>query len=129
MTKPGASRSEAREPERGTATIVMLAAVVLGLALFLAVARAGVGAIAGARAETAADAAALAAADMLALGRGPAAARSAAAQTARANGASLTECECSGPFATVHVRIVVPALDASARAIARAEVRLSVPRS
>jgi hypothetical protein len=106
----------------------MLAVVVLGLALCLAVTRAGVAALAGARAETASDAAALAAADMLALGRGPAAARSAAAQTARANGASLTGCECSGPFATVHVRIVVPALDASAHSTSRAEVRLSASR-
>ena len=129
MTRSEAGARRGREAERGAATIVMLGVVVLGLALCLAVVRVGVAAIAGARAETAADAAALAAADMLALGRGSDAARSAAAQTARANGASLTECECSGPFATVHVRIVVPALDASARAIARAEVRLSAPRS
>jgi len=125
VTGPAASEPEAGGPERGAATIVMLAVVVLGLAVCLAVARAGVAAIAGVRAETAADAAALAAADMLALGRGPDAARSAAAQTARANGASLTGCECSGPFTTVHVRVVVPALDASARSTSRAEVRLS----
>lgn len=118
-----------REAERGASTVVMLAVVVLGLALCLAVARAGVAAIAGVRAETAADAAALAGADMLALGRGASVARSAAAQTARENGASLVACECSGPFVTVRVVVVAPALDASARASARAEVRLSGPRS
>lgn len=128
MTEPGARAQGGSKPERGAATIVMLGVVVLGLALCLAVVRAGVAAIAGARAETAADAAALAAADMLALGRGSGAARAAAAQTARANGASLTGCECSGPFTTVRVRIVVPALDASARAVSRAEVRVSSPR-
>ena len=116
---------EPRAEERGAATIVVLGVVVLGLSICLLVARVGVAAVAGARAETAADAAALAAADMLALGRGRDAARLAAEQTAAANGARVVRCECRGPFVTVHVEIVVPALDASARARSRAEVRLS----
>jgi secretion/DNA translocation related TadE-like protein len=109
--------------ERGAATMWMLAVLAVALVAALGAARLGAAAVARARADSAADAAALAAADMLALGRGTAAATEAATQTARANGARLTDCACQGRFPTVHVLVAVPALGAEAHATARAEVR------
>jgi secretion/DNA translocation related TadE-like protein len=109
--------------ERGAATMWMLAVLTVALVAVIGAARLGAAAVAGARADSAADAAALAAADMLALGRGPAAATSAATDTARANGARLTDCTCQGRFPTVHVVVAVPVLGAEAHATARAEVR------
>jgi secretion/DNA translocation related TadE-like protein len=109
--------------ERGTATIVMLAVLALGVLLAFAAARAGAAAVAGARADSAADAAALAAADMLALSRGPDAAARAARETARDNGAELVDCTCEGRFVSVWVVVHVPVLGAMARSTARAEVR------
>jgi secretion/DNA translocation related TadE-like protein len=110
--------------ERGAATMWMLAVLVVAMVAAIGAARLGAVAVARARADSAADAAALAAADMLALGRGPAAATAAATDTARANGARLTDCTCDGRFPTVHVMVAVPALGAEAHATARAEVRL-----
>jgi hypothetical protein len=101
----------------------MLAVLAVGILLAAGAARLGAGAVAGARADSAADAAALAAADMLALGRGAGAARSAADETAAANGARLTECDCAGLRPTVRVVVDVPVLGAQAHATARAEVR------
>lgn len=112
-----------RRGERGAATVVMTAVLAIGLLLALAAARAGAAAVAGARADSAADAAALAAADMLALGRGPGAAVTAADETAGDNGARLDSCDCHGRFVTVRVTVSVPLLGADAQAVARAEVR------
>jgi len=109
--------------ERGAATVWMLAVLAVGLLVVVGAARLGVAAVAAARADGAADAAALAAADMLALGRGPGAARAAAVETAAANGARLTDCSCAGRYPTVQVVIDVPVLGARAHATARAEVR------
>jgi secretion/DNA translocation related TadE-like protein len=109
--------------ERGAATMWMLAVLAVAVVAAIGVARLGAAAVARARADGAADAAALAAADMLALGRGPEAATAAATDTARLNGARLTDCTCQGRFPTVHVIVAVPALAAEARATARAEVR------
>ena len=106
--------------ERGAATLWMLAVAMMAA---VGAARLGAAAVARARADGAADAAALAAADMLALGRGSGAADEAATETARANGARLTDCTCQGRFPTVHVVVAVPALGAEAHATARAEVR------
>ncbi|HUF85275.1 MAG TPA: Rv3654c family TadE-like protein [Acidimicrobiia bacterium] len=106
-------------------TIVVIGVVVLGLVLATGAARLGSALVARARADAAADAAALAAADMLALGRGDDAAAAAAYDTAAANGATLTRCECAGRFA--EVTVTVPAaglLAAPAQGRARAEVRL-----
>jgi secretion/DNA translocation related TadE-like protein len=100
----------------------MIAVVVIGFVLLLGAARLGTAVVARARADTAADAAALAAADMLALGRDGAAAEAAASQTAGANGARLVRCVCTGWFPSVVVEYAVPALGASARSTARAEV-------
>jgi secretion/DNA translocation related TadE-like protein len=108
--------------ERGATTVVMIGVVVLGLALTLGAARLGTAVVARARADSAADAAALAAADMIALGRGPAAATTAARDTATANGADLVRCACEGRFPTVVVEVGVGPLGA-ARSTARAEVR------
>ncbi|MEX2256123.1 MAG: Rv3654c family TadE-like protein [Acidimicrobiia bacterium] len=109
--------------DRGAATIWMLAVLALGILVAFGTARFGAAVIAGARADSAADSAALAAADMLALGRGPAAARAAATETAAANGARLTGCTCAGRSPTVRVVVDVPVLGAEAHAVARAEVR------
>jgi hypothetical protein len=101
----------------------MLAVLAVGMMVAVGAARLGAAAVAGARADSAADAAALAAADTLALGRGAAAALTAARQTADANGARLTGCTCSGRLPTVHVVVHVPVLGAEAHATARAEIR------
>jgi len=104
----------------------MLAVVVLGLTLAVGASRLGAAVVAQARADTAADAAALAAADMLALGRGAGAARAAAHQTARANGATLERCDCEGIQADVEVRLPATGLlGAAAVGHARAEVGLT----
>jgi secretion/DNA translocation related TadE-like protein len=113
--------------ERGSASVVMVAVVVVGLVLALGAARLGTALIARARADSAADAAALAAADALALGSDAAAARAAARETAASNDARLVECDCSGAAAEVLVEVDIPGLGALgtvARGRARAEIRI-----
>jgi secretion/DNA translocation related TadE-like protein len=115
-----------RRSERGSMAVVLIAVVALGAVLALGAARLGGALVARARADAAADAAALAAADMLALGRGEAAAGAAAADTAAANDARLVRCACGGRVATVVVEVAVPGLGGvggPARGTARAEVR------
>ena len=105
--------------ERGSISILMLAAVGMALVLCLGIARVGAAAVLQARADTAADAAALAGADALALGRSPAAARRDARATAGLNRARLVSCSCAGNVAEVVVQI------ARAHGRARAVVDLS----
>ncbi|HYU39220.1 MAG TPA: Rv3654c family TadE-like protein [Acidimicrobiia bacterium] len=106
--------------------VLLIAVVALGAVLALGAARLGGAFVARARADAAADAAALAAADMLALGRGEAAAGAAAADTAAGNDARLVRCTCRGRIATVEVEVAVHGLGrlgGPARGTARAEVR------
>jgi secretion/DNA translocation related TadE-like protein len=91
--------------ERGSVSILMLAAVGIAVVLCLGVGRVGGAAVLQARAETAADAAALAGADVLALGGGSADARRAARSAASLNRARLVSCTCAGDAAEVVVRI------------------------
>ena len=91
--------------DRGSVTIVMLAAIAIAAGLMLGIARVGGAAVLRARADTAADAAALAAADALASGGGAPQAVSAAVATARANGARLVDCDCFGTHAEVVVAV------------------------
>lgn len=113
--------SRATEQERGAVSIVVVAILLVGLALAVGAARAGVAMIGQARAETAADAAALAAADTLALGRGRADA--AATDAASRNGARLVSCDCRGSHAEVVVEVQLRRVPISkVRARARAEV-------
>jgi secretion/DNA translocation related TadE-like protein len=123
MSSLNAQTKRAGGRERGASTVWMLAVLAVGMLVVMGAARLGVAAVAGARADSAADAAALAAADMLALGRGSAAAATAARETARANGARLTRCSCDGRLPIVHVVVDIPLLGAEARASARAEIR------
>jgi secretion/DNA translocation related TadE-like protein len=102
--------------QRGSVTVMMVAAIALAAVMMVGVARVGGAAGRRARADNAADAAALAAADQLALGQGAHAAVGAARSTAEANGARLTSCECDGTAAEVAVVVG----DATGRA--RAEV-------
>src|SRR5215212_4821353 len=95
--------------ERGAVSIMMLAALVVGLVLAMGAARLGGALIGRARADTAADAAALAAADRLALGNGAASAQRAAHEAAASNEARLVSCDCSGPTAEVVVEVDLPA--------------------
>ena len=107
-------------------SIVMLAALVVGLVLATGAARLGGALVGRARAESAADAAALAAADRLALGDGSAAAHAAAGATAARNDARLVSCDCAGASAEVVVEVALPAWGAvfgPARGRARAAVR------
>ena len=111
--------------ERGAASVLVVAIVVLGVALTMGAARLGGALIGRARAETAADAAALAAADALALGEEPSEAESDARVTATRNDARLVSCACAGTHAEVVVEVDVPGLGvlgAVARGRARAEV-------
>lgn len=111
--------------QRGAASLLAIALVVLGLALAIGAARFGAALVTRARAETAADAAALAAADRLAYGADEEDATVAARATAAANGGRLLACICRGRAAEVTVEVSAP-LDAGlgrpARARARAEV-------
>jgi secretion/DNA translocation related TadE-like protein len=91
--------------ERGSVSILALAAAGLAIVLCLGIARVGSAAVLQARADSAADAAALAAADALALGRGTGAAQTAARNAASDNGARLVSCACSGSATEVVVRI------------------------
>jgi secretion/DNA translocation related TadE-like protein len=112
--------------ERGSIAVVLIAVVALAAVLALGAARLGGALVARARADAAADAAALAAADMLALGRGPDVAETAAADTAADNGSRLVRCACRGHYATVDVEVPVPGLAGfagPARGRAKAEVR------
>ena len=111
--------------ERGAASVLAVAIVVVGIALAMGAARLGGALVGRARAETAADAAALAAADALALGQGANRAESDARATAARNDARLVSCACAGTRADVVVEVDVPGLrvlGAVARARARAEV-------
>jgi len=109
--------------ERGSVSILALAAVGLALVLCVGIARVGGAAALQARADTAADATALASADALALGRGHREAVRAARQAAADDRAALVSCSCAGTTAEVVVRI------GRARGRARAVVDLSrVPR-
>jgi secretion/DNA translocation related TadE-like protein len=115
-----------RAQERGGVSVVMLGVLVAALVLASGAARLGGALVGRARAESAADAAALAAADRLALGGGPAAARSAAERTAASNGARMVSCDCVGATAAVVVEVdLAPplALFGPARGRAKAEVR------
>ena len=105
--------------ERGSVSILALAAVGLAVVLCVGLARVGAAAVLQARADTAADAAALAGADALALGRGSAAAVRAAGVAASDNHARLVSCSCRGDEAEVVVRM------GRARGRARAIVDLS----
>jgi secretion/DNA translocation related TadE-like protein len=101
--------STTRRPrdQRGSVSVLSIIVVVLAAALMFGVARVGLAAVLRTRAENAADAAALAAADQLALGHSTADAWDAAAATARANGAHLLQCSCSGAAAEVAVALDV----------------------
>jgi len=78
--------------ERGSVSLLALAAVGLSVVLCLGIARVGGAAVLQARADTAADAAALAGADALALGRGP----SSALRSARAAASLMSVSRISG---------------------------------
>ncbi len=107
--------------ERGAVSIVVVAVLLIGLALTVSAARAGVAMIGQARAETAADAAALAAADTLALGRGGP--EQAARDAASRNGARLVSCDCRVSHAEVVVEVRLRGVPVpKVRARARAEV-------
>jgi secretion/DNA translocation related TadE-like protein len=111
--------------ERGAASVLAVAIVVIGVVLTTGAARLGGALVGRARAETAADAAALAAADALALGGGADAATSDARATAARNDARLVSCVCAGTRADVVVEVDVPGLGvlgAVARGRASAEV-------
>ena len=94
-------------PERGAATLVVLAAS--GLLMFLGLALAGVAAIVLTQrsAQAAADLAALAGASASATGAEGCAS---ADQIATANGAHLVSCELTGTVVTVGVRVDGPRL-------------------
>ncbi len=112
--------------DRGSASVVMVAVVAIGIVLSFGAARLGSALIGRARADTAADAAALAAADALALGHGSDAAAADARATAVRNDARLLSCVCAGTIAAVVVEVDLPGLGVFggvARARARAEVR------
>ena len=87
--------------ERGSVSLLALAAVGLSVVLCLGIARVGGAAVLQARADTAADAAALAGADALALGRGPSSALRSARAAASLNHARLVSCTCAGAEAEV----------------------------
>lgn len=91
--------------ERGSISILVLAAVGLAVVLCLGIARVGSAAVLQARADTAADAAALAGADALALGHAPADAVRAARGAASDDGARLVSCSCTGGKAEVVIRM------------------------
>ena len=90
--------------ERGSVSMLALAAVGLSAVLCLGVARVGGAAVLQARADSAADAAALAGADALALGQGSAAAVRSARAAALLNRARLVSCSCDGDAAEVVVQ-------------------------
>ena len=98
-------REKRVKAERGSISILALAAAGLAVVLCLGLARVGSAAVLQARADSAADAAALAAADALALGRGADAAEAAARSAASDNGARLVSCACSGSATEVVVRL------------------------
>ncbi len=106
-------------PERGAVNILAISIMVLASVFMFGIARLGRAASHSARADTAADAAALAAAGALATNSDSNAARIAADQIARQNGALLIECRCSGVVARVTVAL------GDARSVAKAEVRFS----
>ncbi len=112
--------------ERGSVSLLAMAAAALAVVLCVGVGRVGGAALLQARADTAADAAALAGADSLAMGLGGREAARAAADAARHNGAVLERCDCGSTSAEVVVRI------GRAHGHARAEVdvngvRVSAP--
>lgn len=112
MTRPGAA-------ERGSATVLVLAAAAVTLAVGLLGGLAATLLAAGARARTAADLAALAAADAIGTGRGACAAATA---VVAANGARLAACDPGAPGAgDVTVVAEVRAAGVAVRARARAE--------
>jgi secretion/DNA translocation related TadE-like protein len=97
--------SRTAKGERGSVSILVLAAVGISVVLCLGIARVGAAAVLQARADTAADAAALAGADALALGRGPSAAVRDARVAASLNRARLVSCSCAGDAAEVVVQL------------------------
>lgn len=105
--------------DRGSVSILALAAVGLAVVMCLGIARVGASAVLQARADTAADAAALAGADALAVGRGQPAAIRAARAAASDDHARLVSCTCAGSVAEVVVVM------GHAHGRARAEVALS----
>ena len=105
--------------ERGSVSLLALAAVGLAVVLCTGIARVGGAAVLQARADAAADAAALAGADALALGNGHDAAVRAARVTASDNDARLVSCTCTGHVAEVLVRM------GRAHGRARAEAEIS----
>jgi secretion/DNA translocation related TadE-like protein len=91
--------------ERGSVSVLALAAVGISVVLCLGIARVGGAAALQARADNAADAAALAGADALALGQGSAAAVRSARGAASLNRARLVSCSCAGDAAEVVVQL------------------------
>lgn len=112
-----------RRRERGNVSVFAIAMIAIIGVFGVGLGRVGAAMTVQARAENAADAAALAAADTLALGGDAEAARFAARKWARANGAQLVECDCSGSEAEVEVEVPpIAGLSKPGRARARAEV-------
>lgn len=106
-----------RVPDRGSATVLVLAVATLAVAVATVVALGGAVLHAGARARTAADLAALAAADAFAGGTEPCAA---ARTVATRNAAVLVRCSPGADGVTVLVEVRLPVVGRPVRASARA---------
>mgnify|MGYP002629642981 CR=1 FL=1 len=128
--KVKAKRGFSSADDSGSATLAMLAVLVVGMLAVIGVARMGSAATAKARADAAADAVALAGADQIALGKDQGLARRAAQETARDNGARFISGRFSETFVTVRVGIQTLGIEAigQARAEVRTECRLGCPR-
>ena len=122
----GAQAPRRSRCERGSAAVLSVATVGIGVLLILGLGRIAGAMVMQARADAAADAAALAAADALALGRGAPAAAEAARATAADNGAVLVECECDGLSAEVIVSVTPPAGPLGAFGPARSRARAEI---
>lgn len=120
-----ARRAQAH-PERGSATVLAVGAILLMVSVLVAFLLVGAAAQGSLRARAAADAAALAGAGVLLEGGSMGAACGAAVDLASANGARLLTCDAaqvasSGPALRVAVAVAVPALrGAEAHAVALA---------
>lgn len=116
--------------ERGSASLALLGAVVVGMVTLLGLADLGLLLAARARAQTAADAAALAAAaeTVAGVGRDP---PGVAGRFAQANGAALVDCECrtGDAGAVVEVSVTVDLmLSGDRRVTARARAGVDPAR-
>ncbi len=92
--------------ERGSATVWMLSAILITVAVTIAALAVGAAVLVRHRAATAADEMALAVAG--AALQGPSAACDTGAAIARANGAAVESCVLADAIATVRVRIAMP---------------------